>query len=312
MMRTVLFAIALFAAAPALTGCLRNLRAEEAYLSALREDFEAHQFSLSLPEAKLRVLALGQSGRDKACAPCVFTDACDAKSCRFRIGSSIHDEACLLATESEYGKVDFKITCGDPWRVEQTILAIWEELEPSTLEPAESRAQAALAQVTLDEARSFSPRWGMTGGVFGAFGSQHLGGGARVGVRRWHDPNFLSGALVEYEWTSYAIPPAPIGQTNAGHLLTGILRAEVAPWSAWSAQTSLPNASLYMLGGGTWAPDSNQFPGPGSGWRFGLGGHANKYTRGWSLPLFMELHVTRLYFREFDVTNVRLAVGAGF
>lgn len=308
----VVFALLLLIVAPALPGCMRNLRAEEAYLKTLKEDFEAHRFKMSLPEAKLRILSLAQSGREKVCAPCVFADACDGKSCRFRFGSSVNDEACLLAEEAEYGKVGFKVTCGDTWRVEQTIRSVWEELEPQTMEPTEARAQAALAQTTLDEAQTFTPRWGLSGGAYGAFGFGHIGIGGRLGVRRWHDPNFLYGALLDYEWTGYNIPPAPIAQRNAGHLVSGLLRAEVAPWSAWSAQTSVPNLSLYMLAGGTWALDDNAFPGGGYGWRFGLGGHLNKYTRSWSLPVFVELHLARLFFRQFEVTNARVAVGLGF
>lgn len=294
------------------TGCLRNLQAEEAYLDTLRADFERHAFEISLPEAKMRILAMAQSGPSTACAPCVVTDTCGKKSCRFRFGSSLSDEACLVATEEPYGQVSFKVTCGDPWRVETTIRQVWEELDAATLERAETRAQTALAAITLAEARSFSPRWGLTGGAYGVYGSASAGVGARFGVRRWHDPNFLSGLLIDYERLWFETPPAPIGASSNGHVVSLLVRAEVAPWSGFSAHTSLPDASLYMIAGG--GPHLDRDSRPGFGWtgRVGVGAHANRYTRSYSLPVFAEAHLARSFFERFSATNVRMTVGVGF
>lgn len=293
-------------------GCVRNLRAEQAYHDSLRADFEQHPFRVSLPEAKLRLRTLAQSSPERACAPCVFVDRCTGESCSFRVGTSSEDEACLTATEKPYGVLHFQVTCGDRWRVDDTVQLVWEDLEPDAYADAETRAQGALARVTLDEARSFTPRWGLTAGAFGALGSASLGYGARLGVRRWNDPNLIAGALVEYEYTWFDIPPAPVGSPKqAGHLVTGELRAEVAPWSAWTAKTSLPEFSLYMLGGGSVLLDDAN-PGFGGGFRFGFGGHAVHYTRTYSLPFFLEVHLSRLFFTAYEATSVRMTIGVGF
>lgn len=103
-----------------------------------------------------------------------------------------------------------------------------------------------------------------------------------------------------------------VGPTSQGHLTTLMLRAEIAPWSTWTARTSLPEYSLYMLGGAGILFDSNLRPGPGTGWRVGIGGHANHYTRDYSLPLFVELQLSRMTFQRFQSTSPRVLLGLGF